>query len=195
MTEMSNRSDEKSLRIRPVTEADAGRLLEIYRPYVEKTAVTFEYEVPSIAEFRERIRKVERKFPYLAAELDGETAGYCYASEFHPRAAYGWCAEVTVYLDMEKRQQGIGKKLYQELEKALKKQNILNLYACIAFPEEEDEYLTRNSMEFHAHMGYRLAGRFQNCGYKFGRWYHMVWMEKIIGEHPEKPRPVIRFTE
>lgn len=60
---------------------------------------------------------------------------------------------------------------------------ILNLYACIGFPQVEDEYLTKNSAQFHAHLGFALCGTFRNCGYKFGRWYDMVWMEKIIGEH------------
>ena len=60
---------------------------------------------------------------------------------------------------------------------------ILNLYACIAVPDEEDEYLTRSSADFHTHMGYSLAGTFRQCGYKFGRWYNMIWMEKIVGGH------------
>ena len=62
-------------------------------------------------------------------------------------------------------------------------------------PEEDDEYLTKNSKQFHEHLGYRLIGEFRKCGYKFGRWYHMVWMEKMIGEHPEKPEQVKRFSE
>ena len=60
---------------------------------------------------------------------------------------------------------------------------ILNLYACIAYSEDEDEYLTHNSVEFHRHMGIELVGKFHKCGCKFGRWYDMVYMEKIIGEH------------
>ena len=47
----------------------------------------------------------------------------------------------------------------------------------------EDEYLTKDSEKFHSHMGYTKVGEFHKCGYKFGRWYNMIWMEKIIGEH------------
>ena len=65
----------------------------------------------------------------------------------------------------------------------MKEMGILNLYACIAYPEEEDEYLTKNSVRFHEHLGFKEAGRFHKCGYKFNRWYDMVWMEKLIGEH------------
>ena len=51
------------------------------------------------------------------------------------------------------------------------------------YPEEDDEYLTKSSALFHEHMGFALAGEFHKCGIKFGRWYNMIWMEKIIGEH------------
>ncbi len=86
---------------------------------------------------------------------------------------------------------GIGRKLHDALEEVLKESGFLNMNACIAYPEVEDEYLTRNSVEFHSHLGYELIGEFHKCGYKFHRWYNMVWMEKIIGEHTEeqkKPR-------
>lgn len=77
----------------------------------------------------------------------------------------------------------MGRMLYEALADRLKDMGILNLYACIGFPQVEDEYLTKNSAQFHAHLGFALCGTFRNCGYKFGRWYDMVWMEKIIGEH------------
>lgn len=57
--------------------------------------------------------------------------------------------------------------------------------ACIGYPQEDDEYLTKNSAQFHEHLGYRMVGEFKKCGYKFQRWYNMVWMEKIIGIHEE----------
>ena len=78
---------------------------------------------------------------------------------------------------------GIGGKLHAALEEELKNRGFLNTYACIAYPEQEDEYLNKNSVEFHSHLGYRLVGEFYKCGYKFNRWYNMVWMEKLIGEH------------
>lgn len=80
---------------------------------------------------------------------------------------------------------GIGKRLYKVLEDIARAQNITNLYSCIGYVDEEDEYLNNNSANFHEHMGYRMVGKFIKCGHKFGRWYSMVWMEKIIGEHKE----------
>ena len=106
-----------SLSIRTACPEDAEALLEIYAPYVRETAVTFEYEVPSPEEFRGRIEHVLSRYPYLAAEEDGRIVGYAYLSAFHPRAAYGWCAEPSVYVEMERRGRGIGRRLYEELER------------------------------------------------------------------------------
>ena len=171
----------KEVRIRIATIEDAKELLEIYGPYVENTAITFEYEVPSQDEFKKRIENILNKYPYLVAENQGEIVGYAYASSFHSRAAYQWSVETSIYIKQDQRNSGVGKALYQELERILKLQNILNLNACIAYPETEDEYLTKNSVEFHEHLGYRMVGEFHKCGYKFDRWYNMVWMEKHIG--------------
>ena len=90
---------------------------------------------------------------------------------------------------------GLGKLLYAELEQISAAQNIQNLYACIAFPETADAYLTDNSVRFHTHMGYTVAGKFHHCGYKFGTWYHMVWMEKVLGVHAVPPTPFVPFPE
>lgn len=183
------------LKIRAVREDDAAELVEIYRYYVEHTAITYEWHVPSVAEFRQRICHTLEKYPYLAAELDGKIVGYVYASPLNTRESFDWSVETSIYLAENVRGQGIGSRLYQALEDTLCAMHITNLNACIACPEEPDEYLTNNSIEYHAHIGYRMVGKFHKCAYKFGRWYHMVWMEKAITEHPETPEPVIWFSE
>lgn len=186
---------EQALRVRAVSEKDAEKLLALYAPYVEKTAVTFEYEAPSVTEFQSRIRHTLEKYPYLAAEGDGRILGYAYAGAFHARPAYDWAVETSIYVDGARKGQGVGRALYEALEKALAAQNIVNLNACIAVPAREDEFLTRDSVLFHEHMGYRLVGEFRQCGYKFRRWYDMVWMEKHIGPHLEDQPPVKPFDE
>ena len=169
--------------IRVAKREDAEELLKIYSYYVENTAITFEYDVPSVEEFSDRISNTLKKYPYLVLEEEGKILGYTYAGEFKSRAAYDRAVETTIYMDKNLKHRGMGKKLYKALEQALELQKITNLYACIAYPKEEDEYLTKNSVEYHQHLGYRMVGEFYNCGYKFGRWYNMVWMEHIIGEH------------
>ena len=186
-----------SITIRMANPADAQALLNIYAPYVINTAITFEYDVPSVEEFASRIAHTLEKYPYLIAEEGGNILGYAYASPFHDRPAYGWAVETSIYVDQNIKHRGIGRKLHDALESTLREQGILNMNACIAYPPEEDEHLDKNSVEFHAHMGYRLVGEFYKCGYKFNRWYNMVWMEKLIGEHlsDQKPPKFNRLTK
>ena len=125
---------------------------------------------------------------FLVAEVDGTVQGYAYAGAFVGRAAYDWSCELTIYLARDARKMGLGRQLYTALEQRLAQMGVLNLYACIGWPEAEDEYLTCNSAQFHEHLGFTLAGTFRRCGYKFGRWYDMVWMEKLLAPHrPQQP--------
>ena len=172
--------------LRSATAADAGRLREIYAYYVERTAVTFEIETPSVDEFRARVLRTLERYPYLVLEADGAILGYAYAGPFVGRAAYSHCAELSVYLDRSARRQGYGRALYGALAAALQAQGILNLYACIADPETEDEYLTHDSERFHERLGFTRVGIFHRWGRKFGRWYNMIWMEKLIGPAPSR---------
>lgn len=183
--------------IRDARLADDGRLLEIYAPYVRDTAITFETEVPDLMEFRQRMEHIRRRYPYLVAEDKGRVLGYAYAAAFHVRAAYDWAVETTIYVDREYRHGGIGGKLYEALDAALGSMGVLNLNACIAAPVDgaEDEHLTNDSEGFHTRMGYTLVGRFHKCGYKFGRWYDMIWMEKMLGKHVETPKPVQAYAD
>ncbi len=183
------------MEIRIATIQDAKELLDIYAYYVLNTAITFEYEVPSLEEFQNRITNVLQKYPYIVAIIDHEIVGYAYANTFKARAAYDWAVEMTIYIDPDYHKKGIGKKLYTTMEELLKLQGITNLNACITFPDCDDEYVDKNSVQFHEHMGYSLVGQFHQCGYKFSRWYSMVWMEKMIGEHVTNQTPVKPFRE
>lgn len=180
------------ISIRSANLEDAKELLKIYAYYVTDTAISFETEVPSEEEFKLRIEEVLKSYPFIVACKDDEILGYAYLHSFVGRKAYELSAETTIYLNPDKKKMGIGKKLYSVLEDIAKAQNITNLYSCIGYVDKEDEYLNNNSVQFHEHIGFRMVGKFENCGHKFGRWYHMVWMEKIIGEHKEI-REFIRF--
>lgn len=180
---------------RNATLEDAKRILEIYKYYVEKTVITFEWKVPTLEEFKERMSHTMEKYPYIVAIQNKKIIGYAYVGSFVGRKAYDWAVETTIYLDANERHHGVGKKLYSVMEEILKRMNILNLNACIGYPTEDDEYLTKNSAQFHEHLGYKMVGEFHNCGYKFGRWYNMVWMEKMIGEHSKNPKEVLNYNE
>lgn len=183
------------ITIRDAKPEDAEKLLNIYGYYVEHTAVTFEYDTPSPDEFRERMKTTMQRYPYLVILQDGEIAGYAYAGPFQHREAYDWACETTIYLENRVQKCGMGRRLYEALECALKKMGIRNLYACVAYPEREDEFLTGNSAGFHEHIGYKTVGTFHHCGCKFGKWYHMLWMEKVIGTHDLHPSAIVPYRE
>ncbi|MCI8983540.1 MAG: GNAT family N-acetyltransferase [Hungatella sp.] len=181
----------RDMKIRTASPRDGAALLKIYGPYVERTAITFEYRVPSVEEFSGRIERTLKQYPYFAAEFEGELVGYAYAGPFHEREAYDWAVETSLYVAWDQRKMGIGRRLHDALETALREQGILNMNACVACPcGEADEYLTWSSLEFHRRLGYRPVGEFRQCGYKFGRWYNMAWLERHIGDHlGEQPVP------
>lgn len=177
-----------NMELRLVTPKDAEELLAIYAPYVRETAVTFEREVPSREEFEGRVRRISALFPYIAAVENGEILGYSYAWRFHERSAYDHSVETTVYVKKGHGRQGIGRLLYTALEKALLRQNITNAYACIVYPHPA-------SIGFHESFGYKIAARYEKCGYKLGQWRDVVWMEKILGEHKNPPSAVLPVGE
>ena len=179
------------MNIVPVSPSDAEELLTIYAPYVRDTAISFEYEVPSVSAFRQRIEHISARFPYLKAiDAQGHALGYAYASSFKNRKAYDWSVELSIYVRQDARRAGLGRALYEALESSLGRMGILNLNACIAVPKGPDAHLNFDSLRFHERLGFTLVGTFHNSGYKFDTWYDMVWMEKMIGPHNAQPRPV-----
>ncbi len=172
-------------KIRSAEPDDAARLAEIYAYYVEETAVSFEYRAPDEEEFRRRIESALEKYPWLVLEEGGAILGYAYAGVFKGRAAYDRSCELSVYVERGARRRGVGRALYEALEEELRVRGMRNLYACIACPADgaEDAYLTRDSEHFHRRLGFETVGTFHRCAYKFGRWYDMIWMEKLIGPH------------
>lgn len=184
-----------SITLRIASPSDAPAIQAIYAPYVRNTAITFEYEVPSVEEFQKRISTTLLKFPYLIAEQNGVVAGFAYAAPLHTRPACDWAAEASVYVQEDHRKFGIGTLLYEQLEKILKAQGYINLNASIADTDHPDPHLPRGSIIFHEKRGFREVGRFHQCGYKLGSWYDLVWMEKHIGTHKTDLTPPIPFSK
>ena len=189
---------DNNITIRIAKIEDADKLLKIYSYYVTNTAISFEWNVPSLQDFSERIENTLKKYPYIVAEINQNNQkkiiGYAYAGAFKTRTAYDWSVETSIYVDKDFRHCGVGKLLLERLEQLLQKQNFLNVNACIAFTEKESEYLTNGSYKSHQKMGYTLVGTFHKCGYKFDQWFDMIWMEKIIGKHIQNQPKILDFN-
>ena len=159
--------------IRLAREEDFPAMQKIYAPYVEETTVSFEYAAPSVAEFSARMRGIARKHPVLVCEEAGEIVGYAYTADAFERAAYAWCAELSVYLGRDRRGKGYGRRLVTAAEEILRLLGYRKLYSLIT---EENAA----SVRFHLSMGYHEVARFPEQGYKAGRWLAVVWLEKEL---------------
>jgi L-amino acid N-acyltransferase YncA len=169
-----------TLHIRTATVADAEKLLAVYAPYILHTANTFEYDVPSLQAFEEKVEKITAKYPWLLCERNGELLGYAYGSTHRERTAYQWCAESTVYLAEKHHRKGVARVLYAALFDMMKLQGYYSIYASI---------LSTNtaSVAFHRAVGFEDIGLFKNIGYKLGEWHSNIWMQYFLQAH--KPEP------
>lgn len=183
------------LEIRVADVNDAEDIRRIYGPYVIETAISFEYQVPSVEDFKKRIENTLKLYPYLVAIQDGRLVGYAYAGPFHSRAAYSHSVELSIYLDANMKRQGLGRKLYNKLFELLLAQNIYNVHACIASPDGEDDRVSDDSEHFHERLGFKRVGRHERCGYKFGKWYSIIWMDKRLTDLPDEAPRVIPFGQ
>lgn len=178
----------KHITLRVAKDKDAAEILKIYAPYVQETVITFEYAVPDLEEFRNRIRSIGSDYPYLVCLIDGQIVGYAYAHRLLERAAYQWNAELSVYVDRAFVRLGIGRSLFASLLEILKLQNVQNVYGIVSSPNP-------NSERLHESFGFRCLGVHRNTGFKQGAWHDVSWYEKSIGDHGLNPLPVVPFRE
>ena len=166
--------------IRMATAADIPQILDIYGPYVRNTAISFEYEVPTLEEFTRRFHTITAQFPWLVWEEQGKVLGYAYGSAPFERAAFRWCAEASIYLHPSIHGKGVGKALYAVLEAILALQGYWKVYVLVTTAN-------KNSLAFHEAVGYQFTASMPNCGYKLGCWHGLIWLEKLlnVGENPQ----------
>lgn len=173
-------------KIRLANSKDIKKIKEIYKPYVEETAITFEYSVPDEKEFLRRMNCVQKQFPWLVLEYDNQVVAYAYASDFSERAAYQWDAELSVYVSKEFQGKKIGTILYRTIIELLHLQGYYNLYGLLVYPNESSERL-------HTSFGFKRTAIFKNAGNKFGNWYDVLYMEKQLREYENNPTIPIPF--
>ena len=174
--------------IREIENKDYERVLEIYAPYVRLTAITFEYNVPSLEEYIKRLNDIRKEFPCLVCEADGVVVGYAYAHKAYEKAAFGWDAEVTVYTDRSMTRKGVGTLLYDELIGILKKQNMVKAYALITGDN-------MRSKAFHEKYGFVLEGTLKKCGFKLGRWHDLDYYTLDIADQSYPPQMFIPYPK
>lgn len=170
-----------SKKIRLATEADSTSILEIYTPFITDTVITFEYEVPTITAFSERIANIQKKYPWLVCEIDGKIVGYAYASQFAERAAFAWSVDFSIYINPKYHKRKIGKALYFSLFELLKLQGYYNVYAKITSPNIKSESL-------HKSLGFKPVGIYKNVAFKLGNWQDLICYELKLMDYPNTPK-------
>lgn len=168
--------------IRPAIGVDAAEMLAIYAEFVTHTAVSFETEVPSPAEFQQRIADYSAYAPWLVCEAGRRVAGFAYGSRHRQRAAYQWSVDVTVYVHGNFRRMGLGVTLYRNLFRCLRAQGFCTAYAGITLPNPA-------SVSLHESLGFKPVGVYKDVGYKLGSWHDVGWWDLRLQEPPQPPRP------
>ncbi len=171
--------------IRDARAEDAGAILGIYAPVVRESVATFELEPPSVEEMRARIAEVTERYPWLVFEGASGVVGYAYAASYHPRPAYAWTCEVSVYVGEESRGTGAGKVLLRELLARITDAGFVVAIARIALPNDASVRL------FETH-GFEHYGTARGIGYKLGRWVDVgEWQRELTprGPAPNPPSP------
>lgn len=167
--------------IRDARPSDAAAIRAIYAPFVEKTAVTFETEVPSVQVYEAAL--ADPLYPWFVLDRNGDVVGYVKASRFHDRPAYSWSVEVAVYLAEGARGSGSGTRLVTAMLDELQDQGYANAFAGIALPNPA-------SVGLFESLGFERCAIHKNVGFKLGAWHDVGWWQKALGPYPERPRPV-----
>jgi L-amino acid N-acyltransferase YncA len=158
--------------IRPARESDAARCAEIYAPFVRDTWISFELDPPDAAEMARRIARYGASHGWLVGEIDGELAGYAYASPHRERAAYASSCDVAVYVDPAFARRGLGRALYAALLEQLSGQYHA-AFAGIALPNDA-------SIGLHEAMGFTPVGIYREVGWKLGGWRDVAWYQRLL---------------
>lgn len=167
--------------LRMATPADAAAILEIYGPIVRHTAVSFEVEPPSVDEMRARIAHTLTALPWLVSvDERGVVNGFAYAERHRERAAYRWAVDVTAYVRQGSREQGVGRRLCEELLRQLAQLGYCQAFSRIALPNEA-------GIRLHEALGFEPLGVFRKVGFKNGAWRDVGWWQRQLQELPSQP--------
>lgn len=156
-------------QLRPFEPADTAALLAIYAPIVLETAISFEWEPPSLEQFRERLTQIAQVGTCWVAVDAGEAVGYAYGNRFRDRRGYDWTVETTVYVHARARGQGLASALMRRVLSESQSQGRRLAVATIALPNAPSQAL-------HRSLGFSAAGQLKGAGYKFGKpWDIEFW--------------------
>ena len=163
-----------SIELRPYVVTDCVALLEIINYNIINSTALYDYHPRTLAQ-QEAIfdDKLQKDFPILVAVLENKIVGFGYYSEFRFREAYRFTVEHSVYVHPDYQGLKIGQKLLETLIEKAKNQK---LHTMIAVIDSENQA----SVKFHEKLGFETVGIIKESGFKFNRWLHSVFMQKML---------------
>lgn len=161
--------------IREVNLNDANRICEIYNYYVLNTCISFETDSVDINEMTNRINKIkEKSYPYIVYTSDDDCVlGYAYCNTYRTRSAYCKTIEISVYVDKNARNMGIGKKLTIELLNRARKNGYHTALSVVTLPNKA-------STALHKSLGFKIIGRLKEVGYKKNTYRDTSYWQIIL---------------
>ncbi|OBK47370.1 GNAT family N-acetyltransferase [Mycobacterium sp. 1081908.1] len=176
--------------VRPATPHDAAACVAIYRPYVLDTAISWELEVPTVAEMAARIAAAREKHEWLVLERDERVVGFSYGHALNRMPSHRWSVETGIYVDPDHQRAGGGRTLYTRLLRRLVERGYRQALAGITQPNEA-------SNGFHRSFGFQQAGLYRRVEWKHGRWHDVAWMQlDLVGsedgaDQETPPGPIV----
>ena len=166
-----------TLVVRAATITDIPGITGIYAHAVREATATFELDPPDVAEMNRRMGHLfNGGYPYIVAEQNNELVGYAYAGPYHHRPAYRFTVEDSIYIAPAMHRRGVGRRLLAELIALSEARGYRQMIAVIG-----DSANTR-SIGLHTALGFRIAGKFESVGFKFGTWLDSVLMQRALGD-------------
>lgn len=167
---------ENPITIRRATLTDLASIVEIQNHYIEHTHITFDVRPFTTEQRVGWFHEHNTSGRYRLLVADDERAGvvaYATTGRFRPKAAYETTVEASIACRPDMVGKGIGARLYGELFKILRSEDVHRVVAGIAQPNASSNAL-------HERFGFRPVGTFSEVGHKFGQYWDVRWMEKAM---------------
>jgi phosphinothricin acetyltransferase len=163
------------MQIRAATEEDLPEVSAIYDHHAVSSVSTFDDETPGPGRWLPKVGddRVNGEHLLVVVADDGEVRGYAESSVFRARPAYEYTREVSVYLGLDARQQGYGRKLYDELLGRLRADGVHQVLAVIALPNDA-------SVRMHERSGFAHVGTMLEVGDKQDRMIDVGIYQRML---------------
>lgn len=160
--------------IRLATAADLPAIHRIYEHYVKHSTCTFQIDGETIRQREQWFADHGDRHPVtVCVDASKEIVGWASLSTFNRRGAYDTTAEVSVYIDHHRHNNGLGRALSQDL---IRRATELKYHVLIAGICTEQTA----SLRLHKSLGYVQVGHFCEVGRKFDRWLDVAYLQLTL---------------